>query len=37
MIRFFKANDEKENKLHYVQVSVELIYAWKRHLLRAVH
>lgn len=33
----FYSNDEKEDKLHDVQVSLESIYAWKRHLLRAVH
>ena len=33
----FNSNDEKEDKLHDVQVSLESIYAWKRHLLRAVH
>ena len=34
---FFYSNDEMEDKLHDVQVSFESIYAWKRHLLRAVH
>lgn len=33
----FYSNDEKEDKLHDVQVSLESIHAWKRHLLRAVH
>ena len=33
----FYSNDEKDDKLHDVQVSLESIYAWKRHLLRAVH
>ena len=33
----FYSNDEKEDKLHDVQVSLESIYARKRHLLRAVH
>ena len=33
----FYSNDEKEDKLHDVQVSLESIYAWKRHLLRAIH
>ena len=33
----FNSNDEKEDKLHDGQVSLESIYAWKRHLLRAVH
>ena len=33
----FYSNDENEDKLHDVQVSLESIYAWKRHLLRAVH
>ena len=33
----FYSNDEKEDKLHDVEVSLESIYAWKRHLLRAVH
>ena len=33
----FNSNDEKEDKLHDRQVSLESIYAWKRHLLRAVH
>lgn len=33
----FYSTDEKEDKLHDVQVSLESIYAWKRHLLRAVH
>lgn len=34
---FFYSNDEKEDELHDVQVSLESIHAWKRHLLRAVH
>ena len=33
----FYSNDEKEDKLHDVHVSLESTYAWKRHLLRAVH
>ena len=33
----FYSNDEKKDKLHHRQVSLESIYAWKRHLLRAVH
>ena len=33
----FHSNDEKEDKLHDVHVSLESIYPWKRHLLRAVH
>jgi len=33
----FYSNDEKEDKLHDVKVSLESIHAWKRHLLRAVH
>ena len=33
----FYSNDEKEDKLHDVHVSLESIYPWKRHLLRAVH
>jgi len=33
----FYSNNEKEDKLHDVQVSLESIYAWKRHLLRALH
>ena len=33
----FYSNDEKEDKLHDVQVSLESIHAWKRRLLRAVH
>ena len=35
----FYSNDEKEDKLHdvHVHVSLESIYPWKRHLLRAVH
>ena len=33
----FYSNDEKEDKLHDMQVSVESIHAWTRHLLRAVH
>ena len=33
----FYGNDEKEDKLHDVQVSLESISAWKSHLLRAVH
>ena len=31
------STDEKEDILHDVQVSLESINAWKRHLLRAVH
>jgi len=33
----FYSPDEKEDKLHDLQVSFNSIYAWKRHLLRAVH
>ena len=33
----FYSNDGKEDKLHDVQVSLESIHDWKRHLLRAVH
>ena len=33
----FYSSDEKEDKLHNVQVSLESIYAWKRYLLSAVH
>ena len=33
----FYSNDEREDKLHDVQVSLELIHAWKHHLQRAVH
>ena len=29
---FFYSSDEKEDKLHDVQVSLESIYPWKRHL-----
>jgi len=30
----YSSDEDKENKLHDVQVSLESIYAWKRHLLR---
>ena len=33
----FYSNDEKEDKLHDVQVCLESIHAWKRHVLRAAH
>ena len=33
----FYSNDEKEDKLHDVEVSLESIHAWKRHLLREAH
>lgn len=33
----FYSSDEKEDLLHDVKVSFEAIWAWKRHILRAVH